>query len=69
MKVFSEFGIDLELLDNFVVLLDQVFGIRSKKSIKSLWVCVVWVVLWAIWKEKNSRIFNKEYASVSKFVG
>ena len=26
--------------------------------------CVVWTVLWGIWKERNSRTFSRTYDSV-----
>ena len=48
VKVFSEFGINMELPNKFLDLLDHCSGTRWKKSIKSLWVCVVWAVMWTI---------------------
>ena len=37
--MFSEFGIDLELLNNFVVLLDQVWHSLEKINQVSLGLC------------------------------
>ena len=63
--MFSEFGIGGEFPNNLFDLLDHYSGTRWEKSIKFLWVCVVWTVLWAIWIERNSRTFNKDSLSVS----
>ena len=65
VKVFNEFGLDTEVPDNLFHLLDHCSDKRWKNSIKSLWVCAIWAVSWAIWKERNSRIFSNEYVPVS----
>ena len=38
-------------------------NVRWNSSVKALWVCAVWAVLWGIWKERNLRTFNNEYNS------
>ena len=65
MKVFNEFGLDTQVPDNLFHLLDQCSNKQWKKPIKSLWVCAVWAISWAIWKERNTRIFSEEYVPVS----
>ena len=64
-KVFNEFGLVMEVPDNLFDLLHLCSERRWKKPIKSLWVCVVWAVTWAIWKERNSRTFGEDFVSVS----
>ena len=77
LKMFREFGLLMEIPDNILDLLKgysvaqwnksikALYSVAQwNKSIKALWVCVVWAVLWGIWKERNSRIFSDEYVSV-----
>ena len=52
-----------EVLDNFLDLLKGSSNACWTKTIKELWVCVVWAVLWGIWRERNSRTFNNVYGS------
>ena len=63
-KVFREFGVSSEIPNNFLDLLEGCLNARYNKTIKALWVCVVWAVLWGIWLERNSRTFFGEYVSV-----
>ena len=65
VKVFYEFGLDIDVPGSLFLLLDHCSLKRWKKQIKSLWVSAVWAVLWAIWKERNSRIFSDKYNSVT----
>ena len=65
VKVFNEFGLHTDVPADLFLLLDLGSDKRWKRSIKSLWVCAVWAVMWAIWKERNSRIFNEKYLSAS----
>ena len=51
-KVFREFGVISEVLNNFLDLLKGCSNARWTKTIKALWVCVVWAILWGIWREK-----------------
>ena len=62
--MFREFVLIIDILDNILDLLKVYSVARWNKTIKVLWVCVVWVVLWGIWKERKSRIFNDQFASV-----
>ena len=62
-KVFREFDLLLEILDNLLDLLKRCSSVRKNRKVKAIWVCVVWAVLWGIWKERNSRTFNDDYVS------
>ena len=64
IKVFREFGINIEIPNNFLDLLNGCPNAQYTKSVKELQVCVVWAVLWGIWIKRNSRIFRDEYVSV-----
>ena len=64
-EVFNEFDLDTEVPDDLFHLLDQGSNKRRKRSIKSLWICAVWVVTWVIGKERNSQIFSEKNVSVS----
>ena len=64
VKVFNEFGLHFEMLHNLLHLLQQGTKKRWKKSIETLWICAVWAVTWATWKERNSRIFTEKYVSI-----
>ena len=50
--------------NNLLDLLNGCSNARWTKTIKALWVSVVWVVLWGIWKERNAKTFTDEYESV-----
>ena len=63
-KVFSEFRLSWEVPNNLLDLLKGCLNVRWSKTIKKLWVTVVWAVSWGIWRERNSRIFKEEYESV-----
>ena len=54
----------MEIPNNFLELLKGCPNARWNSSVKVFWVCVVWAVLWGIWKERNLRIFNDNYNSV-----
>ena len=47
----------------FLICSKDLQNARWTKTIKELWVCMVWTVLWGIWRERNSRIFNSVYES------
>ena len=64
LKVFREFGLLMDISDNILYLLKAFSVARWNNSIKALWVCVIWAVLWGIWKERNSRIFSDQFVSV-----
>ena len=53
----------MEIPDNLLDLLIGCSDARWNKKVKALWVCVVWAVLWGIWKEMNSRTFSNENVS------
>ena len=64
VKVWREFGLDLETPDNILDLLKICTLSRWNKSVRAFWVIVVLAVLWGIWKERNSKIFCDEVVSV-----
>ena len=58
LKEFDEFGVVLDVLNNFLDLLKGCSNARWSNKIKEFWECVIWAVLWDIWRERNSRIFS-----------
>ena len=62
-KVFREFDLDIDTPGNLSDLLIGCSNLRWNKRAKALWDCVLWAVLWGIWKERNSRTFNDEKIS------
>ena len=62
--MFSEFGILSGMPNNILNLLQGCSNERWTRTIKTLWVTVVWPIIWGIWREKNSRIFTDVYESV-----
>ena len=59
VKVFSEFGASSVFPVNVLELLKVGSVARWSNQIQKIWWCVVWAVLWGIWKERNSRIFSE----------
>ena len=49
-KVFSEFGVIMELSNDLKDLFQGSLDACRTKKIKVLWVSVVWAVLWGIWR-------------------
>ena len=47
-------------LDQF--LLTSFVGFGRKKKAKSLWQCAVYAIVWCIWLERNSCIFNGKHS-------
>ena len=68
-KVFREFGVFLEIPNNFLDLLKGCSNARWTNTIKELVVCVVWTVLWGVWGERNSRTFNNMYTNLFSICG
>ena len=62
--MFSELGAVMDIPNNLLDLLKGSPNARWNNSIKVLWVCVVWAILWGIWKERNFRTFNDEFDSI-----
>ena len=62
--MFREFEIAMDIPNNFLDLLKGSPNARQSKTVKELWVCSVWAVLWSSWIKRNSRIFRDEYVSV-----
>ena len=54
--IFGECWVCPRALDQFLLTSFVAFGRR--KEAKSLWQCVVYVIVWCIWLERNSCIFN-----------
>ena len=50
-KVFREFQVLSDVPNNFLDLLKGCSNARWTQKIRSLWVCVVWAILWGIWTD------------------